>query len=186
MTGQTRSIVTIGSWLLICVGSIYGFQEYKNQAGLIGSDFSDSEGVIKGPFHILMFIHPKCPCSVASLNALELIIRSCHSQPSAEVIVVGADESQIASNAFALVAKARAIPDAIVRSELLNEAKLYGARTSGHLVVLNADKQELFRGGITPARGHEGQSVGMECVKSLLTGYAPAERTRPVYGCPLF
>jgi hypothetical protein len=74
-------------------------------------------------------------------------------------------------------------------SEDASEALAFGARTSGQAYLYDERGQLLFRGGLTPARGHEGASVGGETVRKAFTG-APAASGSPassdVFGCALF
>jgi hypothetical protein len=44
----------------------------------------------------------------------------------------------------------------------------------------------LFSGGITPARGHEGDSAGSDAIVELVKGRIPSNVIRePVFGCTL-
>jgi hypothetical protein len=65
------------------------------------------------------------------------------------------------------------------------EAASFGAETSGHVVSYTPDGSLRFRGGITVARGHEGDNRGKETVLSLIAGSRPSTEQHPVYGCPL-
>jgi len=65
------------------------------------------------------------------------------------------------------------------------EAKRFGAETSGAVVLYDRAGRLVFHGGITAARGHEGDSFGQQRIAALLTG-ARADRTdAPVFGCAL-
>lgn len=132
-----------------------------------------------------MFVHPKCPCTVASVRELDQIVRAAHGSLQVEVVAAATSVTELEQMSSAVLSKARALPHSLVRGEATSEAQHFGACTSGHLVVLDATGAELFRGGITRARGHEGASEGSRIVESILRGEEPTERTRSVYGCPL-
>jgi hypothetical protein len=66
-----------------------------------------------------------------------------------------------------------------------DQARIFGAATSGHVLLYRADGCLLFSGGITDSRGHAGASVGFGSIVSLLTGDTPAQTAPPVFGCPL-
>jgi hypothetical protein len=53
------------------------------------------------------------------------------------------------------------------------------------VVLYNAAGALLFSGGITAARGHEGDNAGREMVLAHLAAN-DAGRRAPVFGCPLF
>ena len=73
------------------------------------------------------------------------------------------------------------------------EADRYGAETSGAAVLVDATGRVRFAGGLTPGRGHEGDSPGGLALRSLLThgndatpaGPAVLPRTAAVFGCGL-
>jgi len=72
----------------------------------------------------------------------------------------------------------------VLRDEDGAEAARFGAATSG-TVALYRDGKLLFNGGITPARGHEGDSFGKERLVSLLTTGKADRNDAPVFGCSL-
>ena len=63
---------------------------------------------------------------------------------------------------------------------------VFHAETSGQTALYDATGNLLFSGGITSARGHEGDNDGRAAVVSLLTSDGAEERETPVFGCPLF
>jgi hypothetical protein len=66
------------------------------------------------------------------------------------------------------------------------EAKRFHLRTSGHVLVYDAAGRLRFSGGITPARGHEGDNVGLAAIAAILEGAADAPRRHAVFGCALW
>ena len=65
------------------------------------------------------------------------------------------------------------------------EAALFHAATSGQVVLFDAAGHEIFAGGITESRGHEGDNPGLARILSLLL-HGSAELARaPVFGCAL-
>jgi hypothetical protein len=65
-------------------------------------------------------------------------------------------------------------------------ARRLGARTSGQTYLYDDRGRLLFAGGITGARGHDGDNVGYGTVLALLRGHAPAKNRTFVFGCALF
>ncbi|MFN0022108.1 MAG: hypothetical protein ACKVP0_27995 [Pirellulaceae bacterium] len=64
------------------------------------------------------------------------------------------------------------------------EARRFGARTSGEAFLYDSAGRLVFQGGITPARGHEGDSAGKTAIARWIAA-PPAEARAPVFGCPL-
>jgi len=65
------------------------------------------------------------------------------------------------------------------------EARRFGAATSGQTVVYDGDGHLLFSGGITAARGHEGDNAGRSAIVSLLASRGAEPTSTPVFGCSL-
>jgi hypothetical protein len=66
------------------------------------------------------------------------------------------------------------------------EAARFGAQTSGDVLLYGADARLLFRGGITPGRGHVGDNPGWDAIIRLISGGSTSLSEAPVFGCPLF
>jgi hypothetical protein len=65
------------------------------------------------------------------------------------------------------------------------EAARFEALTSGQVVLYDGEGRLQFSGGITGARGHLGDNLGLRRVMSLLRGAEPDRTDSPVFGCPL-
>ena len=141
---------------------------------------------------LVMFAHPACPCTRASLTELgEILLRSdCRRVQT--YVVFFADESQgqkwLATD---LVNFAKTMPGVKVIADVGGvETKLFGATTSGDLKVYDRSGTLCYSGGITAERGHEGDSNGKSVVLRLLNkqsllavGGHPG--ANPVFGCPI-
>jgi len=136
---------------------------------------------------LLLFAHPRCPCTRASVAELARIMGRFHDRLDARVLVVqppGADDRFADS---ALRERAGTIPGVKVSVDRDGvEARRFGAVASGTVLLYDGSGRLLFHGGITSARGHEGQSFGQQRIASLLTtGRADSDQA-PVFGCVLF
>ena len=65
------------------------------------------------------------------------------------------------------------------------EARRFGVAASGHVLVFSPDGRRLFSGGITPSRGHEGDSDGKAMILAAVNGNDEGT-SAAVYGCSLF
>jgi len=65
------------------------------------------------------------------------------------------------------------------------DAAIFGATTSGHVLVYDASGAIRFSGGITDGRGHEGENPGLSAILGLVHDGKTAVSTTPVYGCSL-
>jgi hypothetical protein len=65
------------------------------------------------------------------------------------------------------------------------EAGRFGVTTSGEALLFAPNGKLLFQGGLTRARGHEGESLARTALVSLInSGHADRCRS-PVFGCAL-
>jgi len=135
---------------------------------------------------LVMLVHPHCPCSRASLAELDRIMTRVSGRLSAHVLFVlpsGVSEGWERGASWDSIAR---VPGVLVHvDDGGREAARFGAFTSGQTVLYDAHGQLRFSGGITPARGHEGDSAGADAVVAVVQGAAPAAPRTPVFGCSL-
>jgi hypothetical protein len=62
-------------------------------------------------------------------------------------------------------------------------AEKFGSKTSGEVLLYDATGRLRFHGGITAARGHEGDGLGKATVTSILRGESTTVTSSPVFGC---
>jgi hypothetical protein len=65
------------------------------------------------------------------------------------------------------------------------EAARFGATTSGETFLYDVDGCLLFRGGVTAARGHQGDSLGRAVLTALIVQGHADQAQSPVFGCAL-
>lgn len=144
---------------------------------------------VTGRAALVMIAHPHCPCTRASLRELERAMARSGGRIDAFVAFIGPVEGVQSPDLLDLRATARAIPGVRVVEDA-NEARLFGARTSGQTYLYDAAGALVFQGGMTSARGHEGASVASETIHRFVSGSADAAAsTAPsadVFGCGLF
>jgi len=134
--------------------------------------------------NLVVFIHPECPCSVATLNELTRIQTSCGARVNTHVVFYSPlDMPWKDTNK---VRQALAIPNVHITNDPTGQlAERYGALTSGHALLYSSSGHRIFSGGITPARGHEGENLGRNAiVRYVLHGETICDKTN-VYGCPI-
>lgn len=191
------SQITHRAWLalglcvwLVVVGSGMGLlAAYSSQAGasaLPPEVVFPAATTSSGKHRLLMFAHPHCPCTAASLRELSRLMARCTSEVEATVYFARPEnqpDSWVRGN---LWNSAAAIPG--VHAEIDPQGQIaaqFGAATSGDVLLYNATGQLLFQGGITQGRGHEGDSLGKLTVLSIVKGDPTNVDHCPVFGCAL-
>jgi hypothetical protein len=165
-------------WAGLVAGGIHAMYQHETASGArleAPAQWPAATSLVRGTprFSIIMFVHPECPCTRASLIELEALTTRAHDY--AITIVFSAPDGEMWSRA-SRIAGAKLVADADGR-----EARRFGAATSGHVVVYERDVLR-FAGGITGSRGHAGFNGGRRAVEQILAGDA-GETTRPVFGC---
>ena len=135
---------------------------------------------------LVMFGHPRCPCTRASIEELARLMTNCQGRVETRMIFFRPSGSPTDWPNTDLWRSAEAIPGVRVGSDDdASEARRFQVETSGHTLLYDKEGHLLFSGGITAARGHAGDNVGREALEALLHGRrAPQVRT-PVFGCSL-
>jgi len=147
-------------------------------------DASSVKRVVGRPT-LVMFAHPHCPCTRASLAELATLM-----------------SGRTDLTAIVLFAKPEGTPSAWEQGELWDkaariagvtpmlddrgvEAARFGSKVSGQTMLYDASGRLLFSGGITGSRGHVGDNIGRTRIAALLsTGHADRNGSH-VYGCAL-
>lgn len=171
-------------WAAVVVGGFGFLFGYAGRAGASGAAPgawpSDSALLAGEGREVLVFVHPSCPCTHASLEALDRTLQRAGGRTRTRVIAVGEH-----GGTGRILARAAAIEGAErVDDPLGDEVRRFGVATSGH-VLAYVDGALVFSGGVTPARGHEGSGSGCGDLVAALEGRVATPVQRPVYGCGL-
>jgi hypothetical protein len=137
---------------------------------------------------LVLLIHPRCPCSRATLGELAAVMTDCRGQLAATVLVLHPTGTPAGWEHTDLWDTAAAIPGVtVLADEQGAQARLFGAATSGQALLFDTAGRLLFAGGITASRGHRGDNAGRDAITALVLHNhpRPAPAQTPVYGCPL-
>lgn len=147
---------------------------------------SPSLKMIEGKPALVMFAHPKCPCTRASLSELSRIVSNRQDRVMAIVVFMNYATEQNSWDHTNLWDQAVSIPGVqVVRDEQGELSHRFGAVCSGETYFYDSKRNLAFHGGITSSRGHEGDNSGHDAIVSLIQGYATETPTHPVFGCSL-
>lgn len=135
---------------------------------------------------LVMLAHPRCPCTRAALAELARVMAATDGRLDARVLFLDPHDGDDAWRSSDLWDLARAIPGVQVEADPDGAvARRFGAHTSGQVVVYDARGTLVFAGGLTPGRGHEGDSDGKSLlIDGVLHGF-DREGVTDVFGCEL-
>ena len=165
-------------WLLLCA---FGLVSLAAKAGKSGENadapvtWPVSARVPKGAGRptLLLFAHPRCACTRATMRELERLLARAKDKPEVTIVLAPGGEAP------------GSVPGARVFRDDGDEARRFGAHTSGQVLVYGRDGRLTFSGGITPSRGHEGDSRGADlALRALTPNTTPAsDSSADVFGC---
>lgn len=191
---QTRSLraaAGVALWLAATGGGIAVLSAYSGAPGRQEAPptaWPAASSLELDPAHptLVLFLHPQCPCSSATLEQLARLLTVSADKPATHLCFVrpaGLDEELVHGS---LWRQAERLPEVRLHvDEDGREARLFGAATSGAAVLFDTAGRPLYSGGITVARGHSGDNPGRSALTAILSGREPAVATAPVFGCDL-
>ena len=184
--------VFIGCWLFcIClgIGTLWAYAFSAGNGAIAQLQLPEIEGVTRQPGRatLILFVHPHCPCSRASLSELSVIMAQSQNRVNAYVLFLqpaGYMQEWVQTE---LWRSAVAIPGVTPLADKdTYYARLFHAATSGQTLLYDSNGRMVFKGGITQSRGHTGDNSGRREIIALLTEGASKQNETSVFGCPLF
>jgi hypothetical protein len=188
---RTILLATGTLWLLmICVGVglLWSYERRPGVAAAAPARWPADSGLRHADERatLVMLAHPHCPCTRASLGELARLMAQARGRVTAYVLFAKPPGLPDGWEDTDLLTTASAIPGVtVVRDFEGVEAVRFRAATSGQTMLYDAGGALLFSGGITRARGHEGDNAGRAAIISLLLTGEARQGGTPVYGCPL-
>ena len=195
------------AWLLLVAAGLAGLMAYAHRPGPSGraperwpAD-TPWRGATSQPT-LLVFAHPKCPCTRAVVDELAWIMTRCGERLDCRVLFVQPEGKSLAWVRSDIWRAAASIPRVAVQADLEGRAaERFGAHTSGHVLLYDSGGRLQFEGGITPSRGHRGANRGRDRIVELAGGRGgsavpprgdrtgdatpPGIDSTRVFGCPL-
>jgi len=185
-----RSVALVVVWLAASAGGLLALIDHSTAPGepaVASPNWPRDafERALTRPT-LVVFAHPLCPCTLATIGEVERIATRCGDALHIEIIGLETREDAAPRAPSAIERRASAIPGGrwqIDAGGLI--ARSFGARTSGQAFLYDANGRLLFEGGLTSSRGHEGENVGASSVVALVGRGAPNTARTPVFGCSL-
>jgi len=191
-TTHMLSIVALSVWAAMVsygVASLLIYNTKPGQAASAPLSFPDApeEEESHGRPLMLVFLHPHCPCSRATLDQLEAILVSNEQEFACRVLIVVPSQAEPGWENGPLIERVENIAGISFERDFGGmSAKRFAAATSGQVFFYDSDRSLAFSGGITASRGHAGENVGARAIFNLLENKRSPSTMAPVYGCPLF
>ena len=191
-SGRIWVVCALTVWCLLVLGSLFVLWRYEHAPGTDGRPPAAWPSETRLPREpgrptLLLFAHPRCPCTRASLRELDRVLTLNHAYFDVHVLFLKPSPTETGWEQTDLWDVAGRMPGVHVWTDVDGrEAALFRARTSGAVVIYDARGRLAFAGGLTISRGHEGPSAGGDAVRRLVLGETRRSCNSDVFGCPLF
>jgi hypothetical protein len=189
---KKRAVVVAGAvWAAAVITGTVAMTRYKEQPGEAAQAPPTWPAASTLPRRVgeptlVVFAHPMCPCTRATFSELARLMGRLAGHVHVIVDFIRPDGTDDDWDTTDLWEQARHLEGVeLVEDRNSVEADRFGTETSGEVMLFSAEGALLFHGGITAARGHEGDSVGAERIAALVSGARPDSNTAPVFGCSL-
>jgi hypothetical protein len=173
------------------IGILWNYSTTPGPPAAPPSEWPSHAGIgrVEGRSSLLMFVHPQCPCSRASLGELAILMAHAGGKLDAKVFFYLPAAEPDSWAVTDLWQSAAAIPGVQVFADRRSAvAQNFGVFTSGQTLLYGSNGRLAFKGGITAYRGHSGDNAGRLAITELLYGADSARDlpvTTPVFGCSL-
>jgi hypothetical protein len=190
------AVIVFGGWLALLSAGWWVMTAYEfkrdattNSGGPIQQWPDDSQlPRVDGLDTMLVFLHPNCPCSRATVAELERLLSKLPNgtRPLRLDIVATVPRSAAPSWAqTSLIERSMKLPHARLHVDRGGtEATRFGAEVSGTVMLFGSSGALRYAGGVTMSRGHEGGSAGRNALERILAREQHAA-SFPAFGCRL-
>lgn len=181
----------IACWVASCSFGTLALWQYEATPGTIGTvpRHWPTDSLLLRSNHqseLLMFAHPHCPCTRASLDELAIVLTSPPEHRRVRIVFAVPQNASPDWFDTPIVHQAQSLQDVtVVFDEGGRLSAQFGAQTSGSTLLYGADGELRFSGGITGLRGHAGANMGRVAVTVQSHNAAEPPRKAAVFGCAL-
>ena len=188
---SVRMAIVAGAWLLAVITAMLLLTAYSKSPGHAGSPPihwpSESRIALETSRPTLvMFAHPRCPCTRASIGELALLMARCQGRVAAHVLFLKPQGTTEDWTKTDLWRHASVIPGVTVHGDDDGtEASRFHSETSGQTMLYDQNGRLLFQGGITISRGHAGDNPGRSALAALLEHKSSNQVMTADFGCSL-
>ncbi len=188
---NTRLYLSFAVWILATAGGMLWMIDYSSRPGreaVAPESWPAESPLIQASDRptLLMFVHPQCSCTRASVRELERIIAQTGGARALQTYVVffapgDRADTWVEGDVWQL---ANALPGAqLVKDRDGSLFDRFGVYTSGQTLVYDTRGTLQFRGGVTGARAHEGDNAGHTAIVDFVRDQQAAIGSTFVFGC---
>jgi hypothetical protein len=178
-------------WVIAVAAGLRALMVYDNSAGPAAAaplEWPAESRIARdanGPT-LVMLAHPRCDCTSASLTELEELLARTSVHPRTYIVFIRPGRVPGGWERTALWQRATSLAGVtVVRDDEGIEARRFGVKTSGQVLLYDASGRLTYAGGTTGSRGKTGNNAGRAAILAALAGDS-APTVASVFGCALF
>jgi len=186
-----KVIVILLAWAGAVLYGLWAFTTYENTPGKDEATYGDwpADAAFE-PFTdastLLLFVHPKCPCTMATAHELDRLLLEIQKPVHVIVYVFRPNNEEPGWMQSPTMDAISSIKGVTVRADTDGQqAARFGARTSGQAVLFDARGITRYRGGITESRGHEGDNDARNALVARINDPTLPFAHMPTFGCAI-
>lgn len=197
-TVRAQHVIVAGMVLILAIGigamSAYRTTPPPAASQMIQAWPADSS-LVRDPElpTLLMFAHPRCECTNASLAQLRDLMPRLEGRVRPYILFAQSEGGPVETSPTENQALAASIPGVtILPDEASREGDRFGATTSGQVMLYDSAGRLLFTGGIAPLHEYQGEPPMVRgllaAIDSAFGGGAPGPQVQmpnAVFGCAL-
>jgi hypothetical protein len=167
------------------IAALFTFDQTAGAVNAVPDSWPSSSGIgrTSGSDTLLVFVHPQCSCTKATLH--EIATLDAYRRLSTVVLFDHARNTPWEPGNLWNEVEDEIPGVRRIRDDDGREARRFGARTSGYTELYNANGELLFKGGVTGSRGHEGDNLGLDQLRASIDTGRRAAHPSLVFGCAL-
>lgn len=189
---STAFLVAAGLVWSVAVGlglwAFLSYDETPSAGAAAPAEWPSGSRVARAPDWptLVLFLHPRCPCSSASMQELADLSTQVEAPVAVRVVVVRPPGVEPGWEGDFALDVAQRLPGAdVMVDDGAVEVRRFDAHTSGQVMLYDRRGRLTFSGGITRRRGELGESAGRLRLRALIEGRAIDAHESKVFGCSL-
>lgn len=189
--GRFALRLLVAAWLVMVFGGLASLWAYAKTPGpesVAPTSWPSATALPRDPARpsLVLFLHPHCACSRATLRQLGTLLAHLGERPAIQLVVYRPHDAAPEWHRTDIVETAETIPGAHILLDADGvEATRFGVHVSGEALLYDVNGDLQFAGGLTEARGHEGDSAGLDTLQAILERHESRQARTHVYGCLL-
>ena len=181
-------LTAIAIWLVATAYAYSLMMRFDTRPGVAGNPLlrwpaTAAVQLAKRQRTLLIFLHPKCSCSRASISQLQNLRKRFPDAFHTELVLWQPPGRSPAWNQLY-----RTDSEDLSGTETIADpggrvAALFDAHTSGYVLLYGAAGNLEYAGGLTPARGVNNEGPGILALERIMSGSTVGVAHQPVFGC---